>query len=120
MAGEPTFAPPVAPAFPLNDAREPRILKSQFGDGYTGRVRDGINHDPMSNTWVWENLTYAEYTAIWDFFVARGGDQAFMYAVPWGEGSPTAKKWVSPKYERARSSANAWMVKAEVQQVFEG
>lgn len=74
----------MSPSFPLEDDREPRIRRIPYGDGYTSRVRDGINHQPGKETWEWENLTFAEYMAIWEFFAERGGDQAFLYAVPWG------------------------------------
>jgi phage-related protein len=120
MAGEPTFVPPVAPSFGLEDQREPRIRVLQFGDGYMQRTRDGINHDQESMTWKWENLTFAEYSSIWGFFVARGGDQAFLYTVPWGTTGNVQKKYIALKYERSRDTAGAYNVRASVREVSEG
>lgn len=114
-----TFTPPVAPSFPLEDAREPRVLRPAFGDGYAARVRDGLHHDLETISLKWENLTYAEYKPIWDFLVARGGDQAFNYTIPFDVGfsNGTQKIYTCPQYARTRPEAGSWMITATFKEV---
>jgi phage-related protein len=81
------FAPPVNPAFPLDDDHQPKINVAQFGDGYSARSPDGLNWDLENPSLVWDNLTEAEYKAIWQFLVQMGGYQSFYYTVPFDSGS---------------------------------
>jgi phage-related protein len=67
------FTPPVAPSFPLDDARSPKVNRVLFGDGYSQRSADGINGDLEKPTVKWEGLSDTEFAAIWNFFVDRGG-----------------------------------------------
>lgn len=112
------FNPPVHVAFPLDDDHEPLINVARFGDGYAQRMPQGLNHDLEKNTWTWENLSFEEYTAIWDFLKEREGWKPFLYAVPWG-GTPVQKKYVAPKYSRSRPTAAAWNITCEVEEVVE-
>lgn len=83
MAAILTFTPPVGPAFPIDDTHTPRILTSQFGDGYTATSRDGINTDMEDQSVVWDNLTAVEFAQIWNFLRQLGATQRFYYAMPW-------------------------------------
>ncbi len=119
MAGEPTFTPVVNPIFSLTDDHDPKIRMLKFGDGYIARVKDGINNDPEKMTLKWENLTQAEYTSIWAFITARGGDQAFLWTAPWLSSGNTQRKYVFTRYKREKKDANAYDIDATIEQVFE-
>lgn len=110
------FAPAVAPCFPLEDQREPKVNKVEFGDGYSQRSRDGINHDLEKVTVKWEGLSAAEFQPIWDFFEDRGGDEAFSYAIPWLPGDPE-KTYVCPRYSRLKKDANNFDITCEWEEV---
>ena len=124
MPGLATFRPPRTPDFPLEDDREPRVLVSQFGDGYASRIPDGLNSDPEKISLEWTNLTAAEAKYIFDFFAARKGADAFVYTVPWGDISET--DWATPKIYRAptyrrkrNASGSGYFVTATLEQVFD-
>lgn len=119
MAGEPTFSPNPAPSFSLSASHKPKIRMLNFGDGYIQRVRDGINNDPETIKLKWKNLTQAEHDTLWAFITARGGDQAFMYTVPWKASGNTEKKYIFLDYARERAEAGAYEIEAEIRQVFE-
>jgi phage-related protein len=60
-------------------AHAPKLLKTDFGDGYAQRGKDGINSDPLTDTLVWTNLTKAEKDYMDQFMIARQGNQAFLW-----------------------------------------
>lgn len=74
------FTPPADPTYgPSGYQVQAKVKKAPFGDNYSQRVRDGLNH--LSRTWnlTWENLTDVEANAIEAFLEARGGDEAFSW-----------------------------------------
>jgi phage-related protein len=113
------FAPPLNPCDPLDDAHEPRVNKVQFGDGYSARSKDGINADQQRVTMKWEHLTQTEFSAIWDFFVARGGSESFTYTLPWLGAGNTSKTYICPRYSRTKHSINDYDITAEWEEVAE-
>lgn len=60
---------------------QPRVKKAQFGDGYSQRSSDGINH--LLRTY---NLTFADYPALIEpidaFLEQHAGVQAFWFKAP--------------------------------------
>lgn len=117
MAGVP-FIPPVAPSDPLDDARQPRVNRVQFGDNYAQRSRDGINADPEKVTVKWEHLSMSEYQSIWNFMVARGGTESFTYAIPW-DSTPVSKTYICPQYSRTKHSPNDYDITCSWEEVNE-
>lgn len=77
-----TFTPPVAPVVGSTERREMKLLKTQFGDGYSQTTRDGINHARRIVTLRWEALDLEDALAIDDFLALCGGDQSFIYITP--------------------------------------
>lgn len=73
-----TFTPPIAPS---STKKRPklRLLKAEFGDGYTQTTRDGMNHQRNVIDLTWEVLTPAQADAITAFFEEHGGDTPFLY-----------------------------------------
>lgn len=78
----PTFAPPVAPSVGGPKSVQPRVLRAPFGDGYSQRTADGLNHMPATWDVKWDALTAAEADAVEAFFAARGGYAAFLWTAP--------------------------------------
>ena len=81
---------------PMQVEMEPRLRSAAFGDGYEQRVRDGINHDPEKWNISFTKRSGADVGAVYDFLVARGGDEAFFWT-PRDEATPrvfVCKKWV--------------------------
>lgn len=115
MAGEPTFEPPCTPDFGFDDSRSPRLKRTEFGDGYVQRRRDGLNHDPLSVELVWTNVSHEEGDAIFDFLEARGGDEAFFYDLPF----VGLIKWTAPAYRRSYTDPDTMRVSAAFEECFD-
>lgn len=65
----------------LSEDSEPRVLKAQFGDGYSQRAADGLN----SNMRKWRVRVAANPAVIdtlRDFLKAKGGHLSFTWTVP--------------------------------------
>jgi phage-related protein len=112
------FTPPVAPSDPLDDARQPRVNRVQFGNNYSQRSGDGINADPEKPTVKWEHLTMAEYQSIWNFFTGLAGVGAFTYALPW-DSTPVTKKYICAQYSRTKHSVNDYDITCTWEEVNE-
>ena len=89
--------------FPVTPARwsgspgayEARVLRSQFGDGYTQRAADGINSIAVKWSMSWRNLTQTEKAAIQTFLETKAGATVFYWTPP-RESTPllwTCKSW---------------------------
>lgn len=97
--------------------RRARVLKSEFGDGYTQRVADGLN--AIEHVWSvnWEGLTDSEADTLDNFLGARGGWEAFEWAPPRGAG--TAVKWVCEEWERRPRHAGHADITATFRRVYD-
>lgn len=74
-----TFNPSVKPSPGTSIGYKPRLLKAEFGEGYTQTAQDGINHLDRDLSLRWEALTPAQADEINDFLSARGGSEPFWY-----------------------------------------
>ncbi|MHB2165731.1 phage tail protein [Alsobacter sp. R-9] len=99
------FNPPLPPSVGLKRRPEVKLLKAEFGDGYTQIARDGINHIRMTVELQWDALTATQAVLILNFLEERGGDQAFLYTPP---GFSTARKWRCEEWEDTAISANGY------------
>ena len=59
-----------------------RKVEMSFGDGYTQRMRDGINTNPLNFNLVFDNRSDAEAAAILHFIEQKGGVDNFVYNSP--------------------------------------
>lgn len=75
----PTFYPPVAPSPGTSNKPELRILRADFGDGYSQPVRDGLNHVRKTIALKWDVLTAGQAAQINAFLEERGGTEPFLY-----------------------------------------
>jgi phage-related protein len=91
-----TFYPPVDPSPSTGRKTEFKLLKAEFGDGYTQITRQGLNHRRRKLTLSWDVLTDDQANEISGFLEARGGDETFYYTPP-RETQPV--KWTCETYD---------------------
>jgi phage-related protein len=99
----PTFAPPYPPS--INESQpEIKILKAEFGDGYTQEGGDGMNNVRDVVRLKWNTLTAVQADEIESFLKARRGYERFWYQL---SDSPAPVKWACPEWSRSRGTPNA-------------
>jgi phage-related protein len=99
-----TFTPPVPPSPGTKTKFTPKLRKVEFGDGYTQVTRDGLNHLRRQVPLTWEALTIAQAQALEDFFVGKGGDTPFLYALS----DDSVRQWRCEDWERERNGPNTF------------
>lgn len=72
------------PSYSSNVTRKPRVLKAQFGDGYSQRTTEGINSQPQVWNLTW-NVTPAVAALISAYLDATLGTTAFDWTTPDGD-----------------------------------
>lgn len=100
MAWE-TFTPPVAPSSGTRNKPEIKLLKADFGDGYTQIAPDGLNHVRRVLTLGWDMLLPWQKDEIVAFLEARGGYEPFYYT-PSNEDEPV--KWTCEDWDDTRAN----------------
>jgi phage-related protein len=96
----------------LNKNQEPRVLKNNFGDGYSQRAGDGLNI--ILEKWTVEFTdSVTNITAIDDFLTAREGWDDFDWTSPRG----TSSKYICPRWTRAFISVGVDRISAEFEEV---
>lgn len=83
------------PDFGARAQEKPRVLSSQFGDGYQQRVGDGINTNKRQWALTFAARTDSERDAILSFLRARNGVEAFDWTPPTG----AAGRWVCQEWD---------------------
>lgn len=78
------------PSYGAQLSVKPRVVRAQFGDGYSQRVVDGINNKPRKWQLTFAARTTAEIQPILAFLETQGGDQSFDWTPPTG----AAGKWI--------------------------
>lgn len=96
-------------------SKEPRTLRTQFGDGYQQRIADGINTQPA--TW---NLTFnvveADADVIEALFAGWRGVDAFTWTPP---GTKSEIAVICTKWQRSYNSAHTATIAATFEEVFD-
>jgi phage-related protein len=111
-----TFNPAVNPSYNYRKATETRILRTEFGDGYTQRAADGLNSIKKVVDLAFQNVTKTNADAIETFFTARGGWEAFNYTLP---DESSARKFIAEKWERQATGPNLFTVHVTLEEVFD-
>jgi phage-related protein len=94
----PLFVPPRTPSQRTTSERQPRVIKTSFGDGYAQRSADGVNADLMKITLYWTGLTNEQAGGIENFMAGLKGCLPFRYTLPW---ETTQRVWVGVKWNRS-------------------
>lgn len=102
------------PSYTPKMTRKPRVLESQFGDGYAQRVADGINNVNVAWTLNFDARTEDEAAALIAFLDAMGGWQPFVWIDPNG----LLAMWVCQDYGSNRTSPQLYQVTATLTRVF--
>lgn len=99
-----------------NEDVQPNVSNIKFGDGYTQRLKKGIN--TMPSMWIvnFQNRSETEATEVFNFFVARGGTEYFEWTPP---GQSIAKKFVCQKWGRVVHNGGLYSISATFEEVFD-
>ena len=92
-----------------------KLLKAEFGDGYTQVTRYGLNHKRKTISLTWETLTPTQASEIVTFFESHGGDTPFYYT-PSDESTPI--KWTCEEWDDQRKTGGLRKVTATFEQCF--
>lgn len=113
------------PAFPLPDrisqssTRHPkqRVLKAQYGDGYSQTVADGTNS--MYDEWslTLENLTKAEFDIFQAWYLTVGCTVRWTWK-PFNSATTKTWKFVSDTYGESYPSGNTTTITITASQEF--
>lgn len=103
------------PSFEIEQQKRPRVLRSQFGDGYQQRTVDGLNANPNRFPLTFQQRDQAEADAIMAFLDNAAGAANFDWTPPGG----VAGKYICPEYSRIRKNAAYSTINAIFEQVSE-
>ena len=81
-------------------ATEPRVIKTQFGDGYEMRVRDGINNTPRQWSLAFNNRTNDDIDNLFNFFNKLASVDTCQLTVPDSVGGEETVKVVVEGYNK--------------------
>lgn len=101
------------PSYGADEDHKPRVIKIDFGDGYSQRLPDGLNTDLMKRNLSFQNRTTTEADAIIAFLKNEKGATAFYWTPPGG----TQKKWTCDTYKRVNNSYNCDTITATFEEV---
>jgi len=105
-----------APSFGSPEASQPRVRKSEFGDGYEQRVAMGLNSDPKIWDLRFDNRTDAERNEIRAFLEAHAGVTSFAWTTLYGQ---AGRSWVCEEWNIDPTHANNNQITAKFRQVFD-
>lgn len=105
----------------LKNTHRPRVLTSQFGDGYEQRLADGINNINQTFVLRFNNRTDNNADDIMAFFEDKKGVTAFDYTFPDtnGTGGEKTVKVVCQDYSITFVNDNFSTVEATLKRVYE-
>jgi len=104
-----------SPSYAITQQSQPRVRTTQFGDGYSQRLRYGLNTDPKIWSLRFEIRTDTETTNITDFLEARAGAESFDWTPPRG----SAGKYICTEWSVDMVNYNNNSITATFVQVFE-
>jgi len=108
--------PSISPSFGASKASRPNVRNVQFGDGYSQRLRYGLNTDLKIWSLRWEHISETDTDTIEAFLEARAGAEHFDWSPP---DETTAYKWICQEWEKQMVSAGLNTLTATFIQVVE-
>jgi len=90
--------PSIRPSLTSSKSVKARILKNEFGDGYSQRAADGLNNTPASWTLIWGGRTKADIDTLEAFFEGLGGWDTIEWTP---EHESTEKKFICTEWSRS-------------------
>lgn len=104
-----------APSFGITEQSEPRVRTVQYGDGYSQRLRYGLNTDRKTWQLRFDIRTDSETLGITNFLEARAGAESFDWTPPRG----TAGKYICSTWNVEMVNYNNNTITATFVEVFE-
>ena len=102
-------------SYTATEESAPVVRNVQFGDGYSQRLRYGLNTDPKRWRLTFQNRSNTERDNILTFLEARGGAESFDWTPPRG----SAGKYICPQWSMDMVAFNNNTIQAEFMEVFE-
>lgn len=111
-----TFTPPFAPMPGTTDKPKVKILKAEFGDGYSQTAPDGLNNVKRVLSVAWDALTPTQITAMTGFFFTQASQGNPFYYTPSDETVPV--KWTCEVWDDKRGQGGLRALTATFEQSF--
>ena len=108
--------PSIDPDFGASKTSQPTVRNVQFGDGYSQRLRYGLNTDIKEWNLTWENISETDSDTIETFLEARGGAEHFDWSPP---DETETYKWICQQWSKQMTSAGLNQLTATFQEVIE-
>jgi len=107
--------PSIQPTYGASKTSRPRVLNVQFGDGYSQRVRFGLNTDLKTWNLTW-NVSETDADTIESFLEARAGVESFEWTPL---DTSTAYRWICQEWSKTIPYVNRATITATFIQVAE-
>jgi len=111
-----TTLPDITPSMSSSKKVNARILKNEFGDGYSQRAADGLNNTPSEWSLTWAGQNKDDIDTLEAFFEARGGWDAFNW-IPYRESS--TKQFTCSEWSRNFDGAHNDTLTAKLDEVYD-
>jgi len=108
--------PDIAPNYGATKQSQPKVRNVQFGDGFSQRLRYGLNQDAKVWDLTWEHISEADSDTIEAFLEARGGAEDFDWSPP---DETETYKWICQRWSKRLTASGLNSLTATFQQVFE-
>lgn len=100
----------------IRGTETPKVLRANFGDGYSQRAQDGLNPNARVFTLTWTGFSDADIQTLKDGFRALGGWQSIDWTPP---KDTLAGKFLVPTWGPSGSRPSAGNLQATFQEVFD-
>ena len=107
--------PSIQPTYGASKTSRPRVLNVQFGDGYSQRVRFGLNTDLKTWNLTW-NVSETDADTIESFLEARAGVENFEWTPL---DTTTSYRWICQEWSKTIPYVNRATITATFIQVAE-
>ena len=114
MSGIDTF-PAITPSRGGGDSVKPRVIETQFGDGYKQSMPDGLNALERGYDAKFENRPLADIDIITTFLESHIGT-IFYFTLP---RESTPRKWRCTSWSRTDVSASLASLSAKFEEAFD-
>jgi len=108
--------PSITPSITSTKSVKARILKNEFGDGYSQRAADGLNNTPAEWSLTWAGQSYTDIDTLEAFFEGLGGWDTIEWT-PYREG--TEKKFICTEWSRSFDGAFNDTLSAKLEEVYD-
>jgi phage-related protein len=108
--------PSITPSTVSVKTTKTRVLKNEYGDGYSQRAANGINNVYQEWTLVWQGHKKEDIDTLESFFEGLKGYQSFTWTPYRGS---TAKKFLCDTWDRRFVGAENDTLTVKIMEVFD-